>query len=67
MGDWLGVTGEVIKTKRGEISVRVDSWVRLAEAKRSFPDKWHGISDTDIRYRQRYVDLWVTEESREAL
>ena len=65
MGDWLGVTGEVIKTKRGEISVRVDSWVRLAEAKRSFPDKWHGISDTDIRYRQRYVDLWVTEESRE--
>ena len=65
LGDWLGVTGEVIKTKRGEISVRVDSWVRLAEAKRSFPDKWHGISDTDIRYRQRYVDLWVTEESRE--
>ena len=65
LGDWLGVTGEVIKTKRGEISVRVDSWVLLAEAKRSFPDKWHGISDTDIRYRQRYVDLWVTEESRE--
>ena len=65
LGDWLGVTGEVIKTKRGEISVRVDSWGRLAEAKRSFPDKWHGISDTDIRYRQRYVDLWVTEESRE--
>ncbi|MEC7809955.1 MAG: lysine--tRNA ligase [Actinomycetota bacterium] len=66
LGDWLGITGEVIKTKRGEISVRVDSWVRLAEAKRPFPDKWHGISDTDIRYRQRYVDLWVTEESREA-
>ena len=65
LGDWLGVTGEVIKTKRGEISVRVDSWVLLAKAKRSFPDKWHGISDTDIRYRQRYVDLWVTEESRE--
>jgi len=65
LGDWLGVTGEVIKTKRGEISVRVDSWVLLAEAKRSFPDKWHGISDTDIRYRQRYVDLWVTEDSRE--
>ena len=65
LGDWLGVTGEVIKTKRGEVSVRVDSWVLLAEAKRSFPDKWHGISDTDIRYRQRYVDLWVTEESRE--
>ena len=53
-------------TRRGELSVRVDSWVRLAEARRPFPDKWHGISDTDTRYRQRYVDLWVTPEAREA-
>jgi lysyl-tRNA synthetase class 2 len=58
------VTGEVLRTRRGELSVRVDSWVRLAEARRGFPDKWHGITDVDIRYRQRYVDLWVTEESR---
>ena len=64
LGDWLGVTGEVIKTKRGELSVRVDHWVRLAETRRPFPDKWHGISDTDIRYRQRYVDLWVNEDAR---
>ncbi|RZP38594.1 MAG: lysine--tRNA ligase [Acidimicrobiales bacterium] len=66
LGDWLGVTGVVMTTRRGELSVRVDSWVRLAEARRPFPDKWHGISDTDTRYRQRYVDLWVTPQAREA-
>ncbi len=66
LGDWVGVTGVVMTTRRGELSVRVDSWTRLAEARRSFPDKWHGISDTDTRYRQRYVDLWVTPEARQA-
>ena len=65
LGDWLGVTGEIIKTRKGELSVKVSEWVRLAEARRPFPDKWHGISDTDMRYRQRYVDLWVTEETRQ--
>ncbi len=65
-GDWIGVSGEVMKTRRGELSVRVDSWTLLAEARRQFPDKWHGISDTDTRYRQRYVDLWVTDEARRA-
>ena len=64
IGDWLGVTGEVIRTRRGELSVRVGSWVRLAEARLPFPDKWHGISDPDTRFRQRYVDLWVTDEAR---
>jgi lysyl-tRNA synthetase class 2 len=67
LGDWIGASGEVVKTKRGELSVKVDSWVLLAEARRQFPDKWHGLSDTDTRYRQRYVDLWVTEESRRTL
>ncbi len=64
LGDWIGVTGIVMTTKTGELSVRVDEWVLLAEAKRQFPDKWHGISDPDTRYRQRYVDLWVTDEAR---
>lgn len=67
IGDWIGVTGEVMKTKRGELSVRPSSWVVLAEARRPFPDKWHGISDIDTRFRQRYVDLWVTEEARHTL
>ena len=64
LGDWIGVTGIVMTPRRGELSVRVDSWTRLAEARRPFPDKWHGISDTDTRYRQRYVDLWVSPEAR---
>ena len=66
LGDWLGVTGTVMKTRRGELSIQVNDWVRLAEARRQFPDKWHGLTDIDTRYRQRYVDLWVTEESRRA-
>ena len=66
LGDWISVSGEIMTTKRGELSVRVDSWTLLAATRRSFPDKWHGITDPDTRYRQRYVDLWVTEESREA-
>jgi lysyl-tRNA synthetase, class II len=63
LGDWVGVTGQVMTTRRGELSVSVDSWVLLAETRRSFPDKWHGITDPDTRYRQRYVDLWVSEEA----
>ena len=64
IGDWIGVSGEVMTTRRGELSVRVDEWKLLAPTRRSFPDKWHGISDPDMRYRQRYVDLWVTDEAR---
>ena len=65
LGDWIGVTGVVMATKRGELSVRVDEWVVLARTRRPFPDKWHGITDPDVRYRQRYVDLWVSDRSRE--
>jgi len=64
LGDWIGATGEVVKTRTGELSVKVASWTLLAKARRQFPDKWHGLSDVDTRYRQRYVDLVVTEESR---
>ena len=67
LGDWIGVTGLVMRTKKGELSIKVTSWVVLAEAQRQFPDKWHGLTDTDTRYRQRYVDLVVNEESRDAL
>jgi lysyl-tRNA synthetase class 2 len=64
LGDWIGVRGEVMTTRKGELSIKVLDWTLLAETRRSFPDKWHGLSDADTRYRQRYVDLWVTEESR---
>ncbi len=64
IGDWVGVTGEVITTRRGELSVKVTDWVVLAATRRSFPDKWHGIADVDTRYRQRYVDLWASDDAR---
>jgi lysyl-tRNA synthetase class 2 len=67
IGDWVGASGEVVTTKKGELSVKVSSWTLLAEARRGFGDKWRGISDPDTRYRQRYVDLWVNEGSRRAL
>lgn len=67
LGDWVGVSGEVVTTKRGELSVKVDSWELLAEARRGFGDKWHGVSDVETRYRQREVDLWANDASRERL
>ena len=65
LGDWVGAVGEVVKTKRGELSVKVASWVMLAKTRRSFGDKFHGISDVDTRYRQRYADLWANPEARQ--
>ena len=65
LGDWIVATGEVIRTKKGELSVQVATWDLLAEARRGFGDKWRGITDTDLRYRQRYADLWANESSRD--
>jgi lysyl-tRNA synthetase class 2 len=67
LGDWVGVTGEVVRTRRGELSVKVASWELLAEARRSFGDKWRGVSDVEMRYRQREVDLWANERTRRLL
>jgi lysyl-tRNA synthetase class 2 len=62
-GDWIGATGEVMVTKKGELSVRVSSFTLLAKAMRPLPDKWHGLKDVEARSRQRYVDLMANEES----
>jgi len=59
------VTGEVVRTRRGELSVKVASWELLAQARRGFGDKWHGVSDPDIRYRQRELDLWANDGVRD--
>jgi len=67
LGDWIGAKGEVVRTKRGELSVKVSEWVLLAPARRSFGDKWHGVSDVEMRYRQREVDLWANERSRQIM
>jgi lysyl-tRNA synthetase class 2 len=63
-GDWVGAEGTVMKTKRGELSVRVQSFAVLAKAYRQLPDKWHGLADVDTRYRQRYVDLIANDDAR---
>ncbi|MHB1781471.1 MAG: lysine--tRNA ligase [Acidimicrobiales bacterium] len=65
LGDWVGVTGEVVRTKRGEVSVQVASWSLLARTRHGFGDKWRGVHDPDLRYRQREVDLWANEGVRE--
>lgn len=67
VGDLVGARGEVIKTKRGELSVRVDDFTLLAKALRPLPEKWHGLQDVEKRYRQRYVDLIVNAEARSIL
>jgi lysyl-tRNA synthetase, class II len=64
LGDWVGVEGEVITTRRGELSVKASSFALLAKALRPLPDKWHGLSDVDTRFRRREVDLMVNEEAR---
>ena len=65
VGDMLGATGELFRTRTGELSVRVESLRLLAKSLRPLPDKWHGVADTELRYRQRYVDLIMTDRSRE--
>ncbi len=67
LGDWIGATGEVVRTRRGELSIKVRSFVPLAEARRGFGDKFHGITDTDTRYRQRYADLWANPDAAQVL
>ncbi len=67
LGDWIGARGQVVRTRRGELSVQVREWVLLAPARRSFGDKWRGVSDVETRYRQREVDLWANETTRHTL
>lgn len=64
IGDIIGIEGEVFRTQKGEISVRVNSLQLLSKSLRPLPEKWHGLKDTDIRYRRRYVDLIVNPEVR---
>ncbi|WP_243027338.1 lysine--tRNA ligase [Thermus albus] len=65
VGDILGVKGPVFTTKTGEVTVKVLSWTPLVKSLHPLPDKWHGIKDKEVRYRQRYLDLIVNPEVRE--
>lgn len=65
IGDIIGVSGEVFKTHAGEVSLRAEKIELLAKSMLPLPEKWHGLKDSDLRYRQRYVDLIVNPEVRE--
>lgn len=67
IGDIIGVNGFVFKTRRGEISVHVKSLELLSKSLRPLPEKWHGLQDTDLRYRQRYLDLITNPDVRDTM
>ncbi len=67
LGDYVGVEGEMMKTQTGEISVDVKEHRMLSKSLRPLPDKYHGVKDTEIRYRKRYLDLMMNEEPRKTL
>ncbi len=66
IGDLVGVTGEVFRTQKGEISVRTNGYTLLSKSLLPLPEKFHGLRDTDLRYRQRYVDLIMNPEVKRA-
>jgi lysyl-tRNA synthetase class 2 len=65
LGDWVGAAGEVVKTRRGELSVKVDELILLSKTLRPLPEKWHGLKDVELRFRRRYLDLATNPEVRD--
>lgn len=65
LGDIVGVTGTLFKTKVGELSVKVESFILLTKSLRPLPEKFHGLKDVEQRYRQRYLDLIMNNESKD--
>ena len=65
LGDIVGVKGQIFKTKTGELTINVDSIVLLSKALRPLPEKFHGIADVEIKYRQRYLDLMTNPASKD--
>ena len=65
MGDIVGIEGHVFKTQKGELTVKVNKLTLLSKSLRPLPEKWHGLKDTELRYRQRYVDLIVNPSVRD--
>lgn len=64
IGDFLGVEGLIFRTKKGELSVKTERFTLLAKALRPLPEKWQGLQDVELRYRQRYLDLIANESAR---
>ncbi len=66
MGDFIGAEGKIFKTKTGEVTIEVKKFEMLSKAIRPLPEKYHGLQDTELKYRQRYLDLLTNEKSRQA-
>jgi lysyl-tRNA synthetase class 2 len=64
VGDIVGASGRIVRTQKGELSIRANELKLLSKSLRPLPEKYHGLTDTEVRYRQRYVDLIMSEESR---
>ena len=64
IGDWLGVRGPVFRTRTGQITVEAQEFTLICKALRPLPEKWHGLQDVEIRFRQRYLDLIANPEAR---
>ena len=64
LGDIVGAKGRIFKTKTGELSINVTEYIVLSKSLRPLPEKYHGLSDIEIKYRQRYLDLMISEDSR---
>ena len=64
IGDWIGASGSMIRTRTGEVTVQANSVTVLCKSLRPLPEKWHGLTDTEIRFRQRYLDLIANPEAR---
>jgi lysyl-tRNA synthetase class 2 len=67
MGDWVGAEGEVIRTDRGELSVKASRLVLLTKSLRPLPEKWHGLKDAELRYRRRYLEFATDVEARKVI
>jgi lysyl-tRNA synthetase class 2 len=65
IGDIVGVTGDVFRTQKGEISLRAKSYKLLSKSLQPLPEKFHGMTNTDLRYRQRYIDLIMNEDVKD--
>ncbi len=63
IGDWIGVEGELFRTRTGELTILVDAYTPLQKCLHPLPEKWHGLTDVEQRYRQRYLDLIINPES----
>jgi lysyl-tRNA synthetase, class II len=65
LGDFVGAEGTIMRTRRGELSLRITSWQLLSKSLRPLPEKYHGLTDVETRYRKRYLDLAANDDSRD--